>query len=111
MSNLTDQFNEAMLSIYRRAKAEAHYNARLFLEMVLARGGLETAKALINSNKPSSGYTNLFERGRLDLTVEAMVLEDPRWQNLFTEVELKKARRRLSDFGYRSATRSAGKHG
>ena len=35
------QFNEAMLNIYRRAKAEAGYNATYFLSMVVERGGLE----------------------------------------------------------------------
>ena len=29
------QFNEAMLNIYRRAKAEAGYNATCFLSMVI----------------------------------------------------------------------------
>ena len=36
------QFNEAMLNIYRRAKAEAGYNATPFLSMVVEHGGLET---------------------------------------------------------------------
>jgi len=59
-----------------------------------------TAKYLINSRKPSDGYTNLWERGRLDLTVEAMVMENSKWHELFTSEELDKARRRLTDYGY-----------
>jgi hypothetical protein len=35
----------------------------------VSRGGLATAKYLINSPTPSVGYTHLYERARLDLTV------------------------------------------
>jgi hypothetical protein len=72
------QFDQAMFSIYDRAKAEANYNATLFLGMLQRRGGLLTAKQLINSPKPSDGYTALYERRRLDLTVEALVVESPK---------------------------------
>ena len=52
MADLETQFTEAMLAIYRRAKSEARYNARLFLQMVVDNGGLRTAKTLINSAAP-----------------------------------------------------------
>jgi hypothetical protein len=65
------------------------------------RGGLATAKYLINSPKPSDGYTHLYERGRLDLTVEGMVVETRKWHTLFTSEELEKARQRLVQYGYR----------
>lgn len=93
-------FNEAMIEIYRRAKSEARYNAKAFLGMVIDRGGLSTAKYLINSSAPSVGYTALYERNRLDLTVEAMVLEHLNWHSLFTTEELEKARKRLAQYGY-----------
>jgi hypothetical protein len=98
--SLEAQFQEAMLNVYRQAKSETGYTARIFLEMVVSRGGVSTAKALINAGHPSPGYTNLFERGRLDLTVEAKVVESPQWHVLFTNVELSKARERLRKFGY-----------
>jgi hypothetical protein len=69
------QFDGAMFEIYNRAKSEAGYNATIFLRMLRDRGGLAAAKYLINSPKPSDGYTQLYERGRLDLTVEAMLVE------------------------------------
>jgi hypothetical protein len=102
MQSLSKLFDVAMFEIYRRAKSEAGYDATIFLGMLndRSRGGLSTAKYLINSRKPSDGYTNLYERGRLDLTVEAMVLENSKWHELFTSEELDKARRRLTDYGY-----------
>ncbi|OFW10379.1 MAG: hypothetical protein A3H96_02190 [Acidobacteria bacterium RIFCSPLOWO2_02_FULL_67_36] len=93
------QFNEAMLEIYRRAKAEAGYNATRFLSMVVERGGLETARYLLHAATVSEGYTALWERKRLDLTVEAMILR-PEWQGLFSDLERRIAVSRLRDYGY-----------
>jgi hypothetical protein len=100
MPDLQRQFDQAMLTIYRRAKAEVKYNATIFFRMLNERGGLATAKYLINSEEPSDGYTHLYERGRLDLTVEAMVIEDPLWHSLFTADELARAKKRLTDYRY-----------
>lgn len=79
MQTMSKHFDVAMFEIYQRAKSEAGYNANIFLKMLSDRGGLDTAKYLINSPKESDGYTALYERGRLDLTVEAMVIENNRW--------------------------------
>jgi hypothetical protein len=100
MHDALKQFDRAMFEIYSRAKSEAGYNATIFLRMLGDRGGLATAKYLINSAKPSDGYTQLYERGRLDLTVEAMVTENSEWHTLFTNGELEKARLRLTQYGY-----------
>jgi hypothetical protein len=100
VQKLEQKFEQAMFDIYRRAKSEAKYNASLFLQMVTTRGGVDTARYLINQPNPSDGYTHLYERGRLDLTVEAMVVEDQRWHSLFQPEEIARARKRLSDYGY-----------
>jgi hypothetical protein len=100
VNNLNEQFNLAMFEIYRRAKDEAKYPANIFLKMITERGGSETARYLINQPQPSDGYTHLYERGRIDLTVEAMVVENDKWHPLFTSDELEKARRRLIQYGY-----------
>ena len=100
MKELEKQFDEAMFTIYRRAKDEAGYPANIFLGMLNNRGGLSTAKYLINAPKVSDGYTALYERGRLDLTVEALVIENKKWRELFEEEEIVKARKRLTDYGY-----------
>jgi hypothetical protein len=100
MDKLKEQFDQAMFNIYRRAKDEAKYSANVFLRMITERGGVDTAKYLINQSKPSDGYTHLYERHRLDLTVEAMVVENSDWHKLFAAEELEKARRRLAEYGY-----------
>jgi hypothetical protein len=35
----------------------------------------------------------------LDLTVEAVVVEEPKWHSLFSKEELAKARKRFADYG------------
>jgi hypothetical protein len=100
--NLEASFDEAMMRIYVRAKSEVGYNATRYLQMLHDLRGLETARMLVLADQPSEGYTALWERGRLDLTVEALVLQSE-WQPLFGEEPelLERARRRLSDYGYK----------
>lgn len=102
VSELERQFQTAMFSIYQRAKFEANYNATIFLNMLSDRGALPTAKYLINADKPSDGYTNLWQRQRLDLTVEAMVIENDKWHPLFQPAELRKAEERLAEYQYQA---------
>ena len=100
MADLEAQFDRAMMEIYVRAKKEAGYTASIFHRMISERGGLQTAKDLINAKVPSEGYTKLWEFERLDLTVEAALVDNPGWYPLFDEAEIERARRRLKDYGY-----------
>ncbi len=98
-SPLEREFHRAMVGIYERAKSETGYVATRFLQMVSELGGLGAAKRLLQLTTPSDGWTALWERGRLDLTVECLVLKQG-YRSLFTEEELNVARRWLSDYGY-----------
>lgn len=100
MADALKDFDLAMLRICQRAKSEVGYNATIFLRMLDERGGLATAKYLINSAKPSEGYTRLYELGRLDLTVEAKVVEDSRWHSMFLPEEIARANARLKSYRY-----------
>ena len=101
MRTLTTEqkFTGAMLDIYRKAKTEADYVASRFLQMVHENGGFQTAHSLVHNKTPSEGYTELWKRKRLDLTVEALVLK-PEWNELFTDEDRAAARKRLEDYGY-----------
>ena len=98
--DLEREFAAAMRDIYLRAKSEAGYNATYFLQMLSELGPLETARRLVTSIQPSHGFTALWERHRLDLTVEARVLER-RFDPLFTDLEREAARRRLEAYEYK----------
>lgn len=92
-------FTGAMLEIYERAKTECRYTATRFFQMVLDRGGLETARYLLHTPNLSDGFTALWKCGRLDLTVEAYVLKSE-WCDLFTDEEIRIATKRLRDLGH-----------
>jgi hypothetical protein len=98
--DLERSFTNEMFGIYMRAKSEANYNATVFYRMLHDKGGIETARYLINAAKPSDGYTALYEKGRLDLTVEAMLVQNEKWHPLFLPDEILRARKRLEAYGY-----------
>jgi hypothetical protein len=97
---LRREFEKAMRDVYTRARDEAGYNATYFVRMLSEYGGLATAQRLLAAPTASEGFTALWERQRLDLTVEAQVVQ-PRFVILFTEEELDVARQRLDELGYR----------
>ena len=96
---ISEQFHHAMLEIYDAAlKLKPPYRATLFLQMVNELGGKETAGRLLATGKPSTGFTELFLRGKdnVRLSVEYLVLKNP-WRTLFSENQLAVARKRLKE--------------
>lgn len=96
---LGQEFDTKMREIYQRALSECGYNASYFIRLVNDRGGVGTAKYLLSADDPQSGFNVLWELGRLDLTVEVQVAKR-RFKPLFTEDEVRIARRRLDELGY-----------
>ena len=99
ITDLEREFDMAMMNIYHRAKSEAGYNATRFFQMLNEHRGLETARILLHAPHVSDGYTSLWERGRLDLTVEALILER-KWNQLFSNQERRIALNRLEEYKY-----------
>ena len=97
MSTLEEEFHQAMIGIYKAAITECNYRPKAFLSMVVEMGGLQAAKKLLSSTEIQSGLYELYECGRLDLTVEALVAEG-KFHGLFEPHELAEAERRLKSF-------------
>jgi hypothetical protein len=95
---LERRFSKEMGLIYERAVSECDYRPNYFLQMIKDRGALSTARALL-SGQPSQGFVKLWELGRLDLSVEALVVRED-WQSMFRGEELAIARKRLLDAGF-----------
>ena len=100
LAELEARFDEAMMNIYRRALKECDYKAARFLQMLYEHRGLETARILLLAQNVSEGYVALWERKRLDLTVEALILS-AEWHPLFSEQERDIARKRLDAYDYK----------
>ena len=96
---IESEFHGRMVAIWRRARTEANYNATRYIQLVSEMGGVEAARRLVVRDTPSDGFTTLWEKHRLDLTVESLVLE-PRFHELFDDELRETARRRLSDHGW-----------
>ena len=96
-----DAFHQAMIASCFQTKAEVKgYDPKVFRVMVERDKGWIAAKRVINASTDPYGYTRLFEEDRLDLTVEAIVVENERWHDLFTDQELRRALRRLDRYRY-----------
>ncbi len=93
------EFGRRMMNNLARSQAEARTNPAYLRSMMAQLGPLPTARKLLAAPAVSDVFAALWERGRMDLTVEALVVE-PEFASLFTEDELQIARRRLQQFGY-----------
>ena len=94
---LEKRFDAGMFEIYERAGREVGYWATRYLQMLRRRGGVDTARYLLAQKVTSDGYARLRDAGRLDLTVETLVLR-PEFEPLFSMNELATARTRLEQF-------------
>jgi 5-methylcytosine-specific restriction protein A len=91
-------FTEFLLQ--KAAEAEGlGYRPALFKQMLAAQGGEAAVRQLLGKGKPSDGFARLWELGRLDLTVEALVVET-KWRRFFDPVLVQQAERLLSKSGY-----------
>lgn len=97
--SLEVQFHEQMVNIYRNALTQTNYKATKFLEMVTMNGGLKAAKTLLHTPYLPDGFAELWQRGRLDLTMKHMLVQPP-WNVLFSEDELRVAKERLDAHGH-----------
>ena len=94
------EFHERMLDLYRQTKAEvASYNPLGFLQMVVDESGLMAAQKLLDAPDISDGFSRLWEAKRLDLSVEAVIIDEG-WGHQFTPEQLAVARERLTQARY-----------
>ena len=99
MTDLERKFHNAMIDGYRKADKECGYRATRFLQMLGEKGGVKTAKELISKDGGTEGFLKLWQFGRLDLSVEALVQQE-QFRELFTNEELLMCKERLEKYGY-----------
>ncbi|VVM61684.1 hypothetical protein PS631_01324 [Pseudomonas fluorescens] len=77
-----------------------NYRPNDFLKMLGLMGGYQTAMSLLAKPRVSEGFTRLYLERRLDLSVEALILESL-WAGFFDEHLLSSAEERLNQVGYK----------
>ncbi len=92
-------FHKTVVNAYLTAKKECNYTASVFIQLIAERGALKVAKEFLAGNNPTTGFEKLWEKGRLDLTIEASVLL-PQFKVLFTIEERSASFNRLKNYGY-----------
>ncbi|MGA3057697.1 MAG: hypothetical protein ABSE70_06635 [Candidatus Limnocylindrales bacterium] len=96
----TRAFNTAMRLLFDAWWREVHYMASGCRRLVRNREGVGAAHYLLAKPGFSPGFIRLAEAGRLELTVEHLVLRRE-FGTLFTAEERAVARRRLIEHGMR----------
>jgi hypothetical protein len=99
MGQIETEFNLAMWDLYERTKRECKYNSNRLREMLAEKGGVEAAIHVLEDPEISDVFVELLSMGRLDLTVECLILKS-KFRPLF-EAWAPAARKKLSDAGYR----------
>ena len=71
-----------------------------FRRMIAVHGAVEATKRLIHAPQASDTFGVLWERRKLGLTMEAIVVDEPEWDPLFDDEDRRAAYRRLKDCEY-----------
>jgi hypothetical protein len=96
---LENQLKNELLEACRISREKFNYNPIRILQMLHEQKADEIAIQLITSPEPGEGFTKMWEKKALYLTVEAHVIK-PEYAPLFTHEVIEKARTRLHDYGY-----------
>lgn len=99
LKELEMQFNRDLIARCQVSQKECGCNATRFIQAIERWGGVATAKELIKKQKLSDGFLALEVKGRLDLTMEATVI-DKKFTQLFTDDEVNYCFEVLCESGY-----------
>jgi hypothetical protein len=91
----------ALFRLYEQWWHECGYRAERFRQTIVPKcknykGGIAAARAVVH-RRTTVGFSALRQKNRLDLTVEALVLEKP-WSDLFSDEDKRIAREKLARF-------------
>ncbi|AWX56930.1 HNH endonuclease [Brevibacillus brevis] len=96
--DLSLKFHKALLDTCQKTRRETTYNPSGLSQRLASENGVVVAKTLLRG-KDQSGLARLLLEGRLDLSMEALML-DKEYKDLFTDEERDIARQRLIECKY-----------
>ncbi len=96
---LSEQFQQTLLSTCQQAEAEVGVKLTRLIQNITKRGGVETVQELSRRGHLSDGFDALEKAGRLDLSLEAVVIVE-KFGQLFTDDEVNACYAALLDGGY-----------
>jgi 5-methylcytosine-specific restriction protein A len=75
------------------------YKPKAFMSMIFESDTITAVKKLLNNKNVSDGYIKLWNKGRLELSMENIVYSGD-WGDLFTKEEIEIAEKRLKDYKF-----------
>lgn len=96
---LKNKFNEEVLLAIEKMKKEEHYTPTRFIQMLQQAGNNahEVVQRLVIKDV-SLGLEKLWEKGRLELSMEA-IMTKPEYKELFSQEIIKICEKKLKQFG------------
>jgi len=94
MQELERQLRGRMMDVTRICQKELRWNPTRAVQMINEHGAAEAARIMVLTPNGTDGFARCWEEGRLELSVEHIILE-PKFSPLFTEDVLQVARDRL----------------
>ena len=92
---IEDAYLERCRNIATEIKQVLGARRTLLLSMIGEHGAVETTMRLVHAKQPSDTFVDLMAKGRLDLTVEWLIVNERKWDSLFTDETRTAARNRL----------------
>ena len=93
-----DRYETRCIQVAEEVEAVLGRQVTRFRAMCAEHGAVQATKRLIHAQRPSDTFSVLWEKGRLDLTVEAVILTERQWEPLFDDADREVARKRLQDY-------------
>ena len=97
---LEQRYEERCYSLADQLRTLLGQPRSIFLRMLGTHGAVEATRQLIHARDPSATFTVLWERRRLDLTVEAVIATEPEWDPIFADEDRNAAKGRLKEYGW-----------
>lgn len=98
MSDARARFLDALKSAVSECR-KVGYVPKRFIYMINTTDPFDVVRSLIHAPSVSEGFTTLWEKKRLDLSCEAIILK-PEWREHFSPQEIAIARKRLAELHY-----------
>jgi hypothetical protein len=73
------------LEVYQHLSLESVDNPKIFVRTMSEHGAREASRRLLRGSEIPQGLYTLAEIGRLDLSLEAFIRDNPRFQALFAD--------------------------
>jgi hypothetical protein len=93
-SMAAEKFHEDLINLYTSAVQSCNCQP-ISISSVVAQGGVPAAKKYLANSTVRSGLFPLSEYGRIDLSVESLVLR-AEYRGLFEPIEIQEAEKRLN---------------